>query len=54
MIVTKHAEAHTALHMPINLVRADVLAAHVSDHVSTWASKMEIRIAQVLPMFVAP
>ncbi|MDA8583481.1 hypothetical protein N9L68_04590 [bacterium] len=54
MIITNHAEGHTSLHMPINLVRVDALAAHISDHVSTWAGKMEIPIAQALQMFVAP
>ena len=46
-IITKHAEAHTALHIPVNIVRPDALAAHVSDHVSTWAGKMEIPLARV-------
>ena len=53
-IITKHAEAHTALHIPVNIVRPDALAAHVSDHVSTWAGKMEIPVSQVLQMYVAP
>ena len=34
-IITKRAEEHTALHIPVNIVRPDALAAHVSGHVST-------------------
>ena len=41
-IITKHAKAHTALNMPVNIVRPDALAAHISDHVSSWAGKMDI------------
>ena len=54
MIVTKHAEAHTALKMPVNIVRPDALAAHISDHVSSWAGKMDIPLSQVLQMYLAP
>ena len=53
-IIKNHAEAHTALHMPVNTVRPDALAAHISDHVSTWAGKMDIPVAQVLQMYLAP
>ena len=54
MIITNHAEAHVALHMPVNIVRPDALAAHISDHVSTWAGKMDIPSPQVLQMYLAP
>ena len=54
MIVTKHAEAYTALNMPVNIVRPDALAAHISDHVSSWAGKMDIPLSQVLQMYLTP
>ena len=53
-IITKHAEEYTALHAPVNIVRPDALAAHVSDHASTWAGKTEVPRAQVLEMYLAP
>ena len=35
-------------------MRPDALAAHVSDHASTWAGKTEVPLAQVLQMYLAP